>query len=79
MGQALAIRKATCTALESQLSRAREEHTLMQQRLLEARQDFTAELEKQRQATALAEERYRAIETKALLEKIAQAHIAEYR
>jgi len=68
LGQELAASNATRAALESQLSQAREEHILMQQRLLEARQDFTVELEKQRQATTLAEERCRAVETRSLLE-----------
>lgn len=68
LGQELAASNATRAALESQLNQAREEHILMQQRLLEARQDFTAELEKQRQATTLAEERCRAVETRSLLE-----------
>lgn len=68
LGQELAASRATCTAIESQLNQSRDEHTLMQQHLLEARQDFTAELEKQRQATALAEERCRSVETKSLLE-----------
>jgi chromosome segregation ATPase len=68
LGQELAASKATNAAFETQIRQAKAEHTVMQQRLEDARRNFTAELEKQRQATALAEERCRAMETRSLLD-----------
>ena len=68
LGQQLAACGATNAALESQLKQAKEENASHQQRLEDARRDFAAELDKLRAATQLAEERFRAGETRALLE-----------
>ncbi|MFC6522893.1 ATPase [Undibacterium arcticum] len=68
LGQQLATGGATNAALESQLVQAKEENTSHQQLLEDARRDFAAELDKLRAAAQLAEERFRAAETRALLE-----------
>ncbi|MFD2274298.1 hypothetical protein ACFS07_33460 [Undibacterium arcticum] len=49
-------------------SRRRQKNAAHQQRLEDARRDFTAELDKLRAAAQLADERFRAAETRALLE-----------
>jgi len=54
--------------LESQFNQARNDGIAQQQRLADARLDFTSELEKLRLAGQLADERFRACETRALLE-----------
>ncbi|HTD06226.1 DNA-binding protein [Undibacterium sp.] len=55
-------------SLESQLASAKNEVGAYQARLTDAAQEFTHELEKQRQASQLADERFRAAENRALLE-----------
>ncbi|WP_420473703.1 DNA-binding protein [Noviherbaspirillum sp. ST9] len=66
--QALAARDATIAALEGQLQSARGENAGLLQKLDDARRDFSLELEKLRSAASLAEERFRASETRALME-----------
>jgi len=68
LDQQLAAASATNAALESQVLQAKAENATHQQRLEDARRDFTAELDKLRAAAQLADERYRAAETRALLE-----------
>lgn len=68
LDQQLAAAGATHAALESQVQQAKAENTAHQQRLEDARRDFTAELDKLRAAAQLADERFRAAETRALLE-----------
>jgi len=65
---AVAARDATIVALEGQLQNARGENAGLLQKLDDARRDFGAELEKLRSAASLAEERFRASETRALME-----------
>jgi chromosome segregation ATPase len=66
--QKLGVMTATNSSLESQLQQARDDNADHQKRLEEARREFTAELEKLRSATQLADERFRAAEARALLE-----------
>ncbi|WP_235028504.1 hypothetical protein [Caballeronia choica] len=66
--QQVAAVTAACEAFKSQLQRAQREQAELQRELEAARRDFAAELEKQRAAGELAEERLRATETRALLE-----------
>ena len=66
--QQLAAAGATSAALEAQLQQAKADNDAHQQRLTEARKDFATELDKLRAAAALANERFRAAETRALLE-----------
>lgn len=66
--QHVAAARATNAALESQLQEAKLDNTTHQQRLEDARREFTAELDKLRAATQLAEERFLAAGTRALLE-----------
>jgi chromosome segregation ATPase len=66
--QALAARDATIAALEGQLQNARGENAGLLQKLDDARRDFGMELEKLRSVANLAEERFRASETRALME-----------
>jgi chromosome segregation ATPase len=66
--QSLAAANATVSSLETQLQAARGENAALLQKLEEARRDFSAELDKLRAAADLAEERFRASETRALLE-----------
>ena len=68
LNQQLAAGGATNAAIESQLTQAKEENASQQQRLDDARRDFAAELEKLRAVAQFAEERFRAGETRALLE-----------
>lgn len=68
LDQHLAAAGATNAALESQVLQAKVENTAHQQHLEDARRDFATELEKLRAAVQLAEERFRAAETRALLE-----------
>jgi chromosome segregation ATPase len=68
LDQQLAAAGATHAALESQLTHAKMENAAHQQRLEDARRDFSSELDKLREAAKLAEERLRAVETRALLE-----------
>lgn len=68
LDQQLAAAGATHTALESQLTQAKEANAAHQQRLEDARRDFTTELDKLRGAAQLADERFHAAETRALLE-----------
>jgi chromosome segregation ATPase len=66
--QRLAAAHATTSALDAQLTQARDECGTLQQRLEDARRDFTAELDKLRADAQLADERFRAAETRALME-----------
>lgn len=66
--QHVAATRATNTALESQLQQAKLDNVTHQQRLEDARREFTGELDKLRATTQLAEERFLAAETRALLE-----------
>lgn len=66
--QSLAAVNATVSSLEAQLQTARGENAALLQKLEEARRDFSVELDKLRAAADLAEERFRASETRALLE-----------
>lgn len=66
--QVVAASRATISALEAQLQNARGENVGLLQKIEEARRDFGSELEKLRSAASLAEERFRASETRALLE-----------
>ncbi len=59
---------ATRESLESQLLSAKAEIGAYQSRLKEASQEFTLELEKQRQVSQMADERFRTAENRALLE-----------
>lgn len=68
LDQQLAAAGATHAALESQLNQTKAENTTHQKHLEDARRDFTAELEKLHAAAKLADERFRAGETRALLE-----------
>ncbi|HYD62188.1 MAG TPA: DNA-binding protein [Noviherbaspirillum sp.] len=66
--QALAARDATIAALSAQLQNSRGENVGLLQKLDDARRDFSTELDKLRAAADLAEERFRASETRALME-----------
>jgi chromosome segregation ATPase len=66
--QNLAAAVATRMALESHLKQAMDDNAVHQQRLEDARREFTSELEKLRVAAHLADERFRAAETRTLLE-----------
>jgi chromosome segregation ATPase len=66
--QQVAALTAGFEAFKSQSQRAQLEQAELQRALEAARTDFAAELEKQRAAGELAEERLRATETRALLE-----------
>jgi chromosome segregation ATPase len=66
--RALAARNAIVSSLEGQLQNARDEKTELQQKLEDARRDFSLELEKLRSGASLSEERFCAAETRALLE-----------
>ncbi|SAL87216.1 ATPase [Caballeronia choica] len=66
--QQVAALTAACEAFKSQLQRTQREQAELQRALEAARRDFAAELDKQRAAGELAEERLRASETRALLE-----------
>lgn len=68
LDRAMAARDATISALEGQLQNARGENAGLLQKLEDARRDFGLELEKLRSAGSLAEERFRAVEARALLE-----------
>lgn len=68
LDQQLAAVGATNAAMDGQLQQAKTENDAHQQRLADARRDFAAELDKLRAAAALADERFRAAETRALLE-----------
>ena len=68
--QQVAALTAACDAFKSQLQRAQREEAELQRALEAARTDFVAELEKQRAAGELAEERLRATETRALLDRL---------
>jgi chromosome segregation ATPase len=68
LGQQLAASGATTAALEVQLRQAQQDNEVHQQRLAEARREFSAELDKLRSAAVLAEERMAAAEKRALLE-----------
>jgi hypothetical protein len=68
LNREIAAATATNVALESQLSQLKNEIIKHQQQLAEARSDFTTELEKLRAAAQLADDRFRASETRALLE-----------
>ncbi|WP_211455463.1 DNA-binding protein, partial [Collimonas antrihumi] len=68
LDQQLAAAGATNLALESQVQQAKTENAAHLQRLDDARRDFTAELDKLHAAAQLADERFRAAETRALLE-----------
>lgn len=64
----LAAERASKEALIAQLQAAGRQQAAREAALIEARSDFAAELEKQRQALLRAEERYEASEKRALLE-----------
>ncbi len=64
----LTAANATRESLESQLASAKTEISAYQTRLKETGQEFTLELEKQRQASQLADERFRAAENRALMD-----------
>lgn len=66
--QTLAREAATRSALESQLSNARQAATEQQSAMDAARRDFASELEKLRDALKITEDRYQAAEARALLE-----------
>ena len=66
--QNLAATAATNASLELQLRQAKDDNDVHQQRLEDARREFTSELEKLRAAAELADERFRSAETRALLE-----------
>lgn len=66
--QSLAVANASASSLEAQLQTARGENAALLHKLEEARRDFSVELDKLRAAADLAEERFRASETRALLE-----------
>lgn len=66
--QNLAATAATNASLALQLEQAKADNDVHQQRLEDARREFTAELEKLRAAAELADERFRSAETRALLE-----------
>lgn len=68
LGQQLAASGATAAALEVQLKQSQQDNEVQQQRLAEARREFSAELDKLRSAAVLAEERMAAAEKRALLE-----------
>lgn len=68
LDQAMAAGKATISSFEGQLQTARGENVGLLQKLEDARRDFAAELEKLGAAANLAEERFRAAETRALME-----------
>jgi chromosome segregation ATPase len=68
LDQEAAALTAACEAFKSQLQGEQREHVDLQRALEDARRDFASELEKQRAAGELAEERLRATETRALLE-----------
>jgi len=55
-------------SLESQLQQAKDDNVAHQQRSEDARREFTAELDKMHAAAQLSDERFRAAETRALLE-----------
>lgn len=64
----LAAERASKESLAIQLEAAGRQQAALDASLTEARRDFAAELEKHRQALARAEERYGAVEKRALLE-----------
>lgn len=64
----LAAAAAMSAGLQTQLERANSENTGLQQSLVKARLDFSIELDKLRADTQLSDERYRALETRSLLE-----------
>jgi multidrug efflux pump subunit AcrA (membrane-fusion protein) len=66
--QLLAAANATVSSLEAQLHTAKGESAALLHKLEEARRDFSGELDKLRAAADLAEERFRASETRALME-----------
>lgn len=66
--QQLAVQGATRSALEQQLRQAGQDSERLQAALEEARREFTAELDKQRADSQLAEERFQAAEERALRE-----------
>lgn len=66
--QQKAAADATTAALDAQLLKVRNECETLHQRLEAARHDFKMELDKLRADAQLAEERFRAAETRALLE-----------
>ncbi len=68
LDQQLTAVGATNAALEAQLQQAKTDNDAHQQRLADARRDFTAELDKLRATAQLADERFRVAETRALLE-----------
>lgn len=65
---ALAAEQAARSGLEDRLDQAQDESTRLHQTLADTRRDFAAELERMRAASALAEERLRASEERALIE-----------
>jgi hypothetical protein len=68
LNQDLAAASAVNGELEAQILRINTDNALLQQSLAEARTDFGAELEKVRAGAQLADERFRALETRSLLE-----------
>lgn len=66
--QAQAAGEATRGALKAEISRQQDEIGARDRALVQARADFSVELDKLRSSTALAEERSRAAEKRALLE-----------
>ncbi|MFM0731087.1 DNA-binding protein [Paraburkholderia sediminicola] len=66
--QAQAAAEATRQALETEIARQQEEIDARDQALMQARADFSGDLDKLRGSAALAEERLRAAEKRALLE-----------
>ncbi|MDN7179554.1 hypothetical protein M0D69_16475 [Caballeronia sp. SEWSISQ10-4 2] len=74
--QALAISVAAASTLQEQVELAREGERKLQQALATARHDFASELDKLRADSALAQERLRAAETRALLEVDRERQVA---
>jgi len=66
--QGLAAGEATRRALEAEITRLQDENAARDLALVQARADFSEELEKLRASAGLAEERLRATEKRALLE-----------
>ncbi|MGV8899327.1 MAG: DNA-binding protein [Burkholderiaceae bacterium] len=66
--QNLVAMAATNISLQLQLQQAKDNNSIHLQELQDKRREFTAELDKLRSSSQLAEERFRAAETRALLE-----------
>ena len=68
LDQQVAAANALQASLDTQLAQARKEISAQQQRMEDVRREFSADVSKLHAATQLAEERFRASETRSLLE-----------